>query len=59
MKPDEEDLHAWIDGEADDATARRVERYLAEDPQAAERVAEMRYEMQLLRQAMHQQKQTL
>jgi len=59
MKPDEEDLHAWIDGEADDATARRVERYLAEDPQAAGRVAEMRYEMQLLRQAMHQQKQTL
>lgn len=59
MKPDEEDLHAWIDGEADDATARRVERYLAEDFQAAGRVAEMRYDMQLLRQAMHQQQQTL
>lgn len=55
MTPDEQDLHAWIDGEADDATAKRVERYLAEDPQAAGRVADIRYEMQLLRQAMSRQ----
>lgn len=55
MIPSEQDLHAWMDGEADDATARRVERYLAEHPQEAARVAAWRRDAQQLRQAMAQQ----
>ncbi|QKJ85663.1 Anti-sigma factor [Paramixta manurensis] len=59
LPPDEHDLHAWMDGEADEATAKRVERYLAENPEAAGRVAGWRHDAQLLRQAMHAQKVAL
>lgn len=55
MIPDEQDLHAWMDGETDEATAQRIERYLAENPQAAGRVAALRQDTQLLRQAMSRQ----
>lgn len=59
LPPDEHDLHAWMDGEADDATSARVERYLAENPEAAARVAGWRQDAQQLRQVMNHQTVTL
>lgn len=32
MIPDEQHLHAWMDGELDEATAQQVEHYLAKNP---------------------------
>ncbi|WP_435945514.1 anti-sigma factor family protein [Dryocola sp. BD586] len=55
LPPDENDLHAWMDGEADEATSMRVERYLKENPQAAAQVAGWRDDMRQLRQAMNRQ----
>ena len=55
LPPDEHDLHAWMDGEADEATSAQVERYLSENPQAAAQVAGWREDMQQLRQAMNRQ----
>jgi anti-sigma factor RsiW len=52
LPPDEHDLHAWMDGEADEATAERVERYLKDNPQAAAQVAGWRADAQQLRQAI-------
>ena len=39
LPPDEHDLHAWLDGETDEATSARIEHYLAQNPQAAREVA--------------------
>ncbi|KNC92080.1 anti-sigma factor family protein, partial [Trabulsiella odontotermitis] len=55
LPPDEHDLHAWMDGEADAATSARVERYLAENPEATAQVDGWRRDAQQLRQAMHHQ----
>ncbi|AGN84069.1 MULTISPECIES: anti-sigma factor family protein [Enterobacteriaceae] len=55
LPPDEHDLHAWMDGETDEATSARIERYLAENPDAAAQVAGWRRDAQQLRQAMSQQ----
>lgn len=55
MTPDEQLLHAWMDGELDEATAQQVERYLAEHPQAAAQMADLRHDTQRLRQAMNRQ----
>lgn len=55
LPPDENDLHAWMDGEADEATAEKVERYLQANPQAAAQVAGWRADAQQLRQAMSRQ----
>lgn len=53
LPPDEHDLHAWMDGEADEATSAQVERYLKENPEAAARVAGWRHDMQQLRHALN------
>ncbi|YCH32306.1 anti-sigma factor [Erwinia sp. PK3-005] len=55
MTPDEQLLHAWMDGELDEATAQQVERYLAENPQVAAQMAGLRHDTQRLRQAMNRQ----
>ncbi|MEG3130941.1 anti-sigma factor [Pantoea cypripedii] len=55
LPPDENDLHAWMDGEADEATAEKVERYLQANPEAAAQVAGWRADAQQLRQAMSRQ----
>lgn len=55
MTPDEQHLHAWLDGELDEATAQQVERYLAENPQVAAQMAGLRQDTQRLRQAMNRQ----
>ncbi|ELY7491114.1 anti-sigma factor [Cronobacter turicensis] len=55
MTPDEAQLHAWMDGELDEATAQQVERYLAENPQVAGKMAAFRDETQHLRHAMNRQ----
>lgn len=55
MTPDEQQLHAWMDGELDEATAQQVERYLAENPQVAAQMAALRHEMQHLRHAINRQ----
>ncbi|WP_187488403.1 anti-sigma factor family protein [Duffyella gerundensis] len=55
MTPGEQELHAWMDGEVDDARAEKIERYLAENPQIAAEMAALRQDKQLLRQAMHRQ----
>lgn len=55
MIPDEEHLHAWMDGELDEATAQQVEHYLAKNPQIAAQMREMRDDTQRLRQAMNRQ----
>ena len=55
MRPDEQHLHAWMDGELDEATAQQVERYLAENPQVAAHMAGLQQDTQRLRQAMNRQ----
>lgn len=55
LPPDEHDLHAWMDGETDEATSKRIEHYLAQNPAAAAQVAGWRRDAQQLRQAMQQQ----
>jgi len=55
MTPDEQLLHAWMDGELDEATAQQVERYLAEHPEAAAKMTALRHDAQRLRQAMNRQ----
>ena len=59
LPPDEYDLHAWMDGEADEATATRVEQYLAHNPATAEQVAGWRRDAQRLRQAMDRRNEHL
>ena len=55
MRPDEQLLHAWMDGELDEADAQQVERYLADNPQVAAQMAALRHDAQRLRQAMNRQ----
>lgn len=50
MIPDDQ-LTAYIDGQLDAATRARVERELADDPQAAERVSQLRAQAERLRAA--------
>ncbi|RWR00923.1 anti-sigma factor [[Pantoea] beijingensis] len=52
LPPNEQDLHAWLDGEADATLSRRIEDYLVAHPQRAEEVEGWRRDAQLLRQAM-------
>ncbi|MEN4871159.1 anti-sigma factor [Kosakonia cowanii] len=59
LPPDEHDLHAWLDGETDEATSARIEHYLAQNPQAAREVAGWRQDAQRLRQAMDRHSATL
>lgn len=59
LPPDEHDLHAWMDGETDEATSARIELYLAQNPAAAAQVAGWRRDAQQLRQAMPLQNITL
>lgn len=58
-QPEEAELHAWLDGEADAETARRVERWLVENPQAAADVEGWRRDARQLRLALHQQEQLM
>lgn len=55
QQPDEEQLHAWLDGQLDAETARRVERWLAENPAEAAKVEGWRQDARQLRLALHQQ----
>ena len=47
----EDDLHAYIDGQLEVSRRRAVERYLAEDPEAARRVAAYQAQREALRAA--------
>lgn len=53
QRPEDAELHAWLDGEADEQSAARVERWLALNPEAAAQVEGWRRDGQRLRQAMH------
>ncbi len=54
QQPEEQELHAWLDGQADEETSRRVECWLAENPQAAAEVEGWRQDARQLRLALQQ-----
>ncbi len=45
----EQELHAYVDGQADEALCQKMEAYLASNPEAAAEVVRMRLESQRLR----------
>jgi anti-sigma factor RsiW len=48
----EQDLHAYVDGQADETLRRQIEAYLASNPEAASEVERLRLESQRLRAAL-------
>lgn len=54
QQPEEQELQAWLDGQANEETTRKVERWLAENPQAVAEVEGWRQDARQLRLAMHQ-----
>ncbi|RXZ38717.1 anti-sigma factor [Oxalobacteraceae bacterium CAVE-383] len=48
----EQDLHAYVDGRADETLHRQIEAYLASNPEAASEVERLRLERQRLRAAL-------
>ncbi|WP_342325420.1 anti-sigma factor [Kosakonia sp. BYX6] len=55
LPPDEHDLQAWMDGETDEATSKRILHYLAENPEAAAQIANWRKDATRLRKALDEQ----
>ncbi|WP_034950236.1 anti-sigma factor family protein [Erwinia oleae] len=59
QQPDEAELHAWLDGQADADTTQRVVRWLAEHPATAAELEGWRQDARQLRLAIHQHQPTL
>ncbi|EJL90423.1 putative transmembrane transcriptional regulator (anti-sigma factor) [Herbaspirillum sp. CF444] len=52
FSPSEQDLHAYVDGQLDEAMRRQIDAYLASHPDAAREVEQLRLDNQRLRTAL-------